>query len=156
VHGRCKTRKASRGSSGSVARERGSGGLPALGAVIALCGVLATPAGAHMGGMWDCGRPDVPCWAAGYSAFGCTGSSCHGNLAENSTTQIFVNGLPTSYTPGNPYDITVWVVGVPIYTFVDNGCRAFGLLPVDGLNNLAGFHLELAAGTKENPLPNGT
>jgi hypothetical protein len=109
-----------------------------------------------MGGMWDCARNDTPCWAGGYQSYGCGGGSCHGNVVENSTTQVFINGLPASYVAGQSYDITVWVIGAPIYTFVDNGCRAFGLLPVDGFNNLAGFNIELGAGTKQNPLPTGT
>ena len=116
--------------------------------------VSASPAAAHMGGMWDCARADTYCWAGGHNNFGCGGASCHGNVVENSTTQLMIQGLPASYAPGQDYDITVWVVGAPIYTFVDNGCRALGLVP--GFNNLAGFNLELGAGTQFAPLPTGT
>jgi len=101
-----------------------------------------------MGGKWDCARDDAPCWEAGYNADpGCGGSSCHGTLGPSPTTLISISGLPSGgYAPGQTYDVTVQVVGIPIYTLVDNGCRFPVVGLVGGGNALTGFNLEPSAG----------
>jgi hypothetical protein len=90
--------------------------------VVALIGSSEVSALAFPSGIFGVARPEA----------GCT---CHGiPELRNTTTQLAIDGLPQSYTPGASYELTIWVMGVPIPTGPPTGSA------------LRGFNLETTAG----------
>jgi hypothetical protein len=90
---------------------------------LALLSLVRGEAAATASGIFDRARPGP--------AQGC---GCHGlPQTSNVITQLVIDGLPASYVPGTAYDLTVWVLGVPIPS-----------IPLGSA--LRGFNLDVTAG----------